>query len=646
MINTQTLKGNLVNQDYSTAFTLSQGDKGVPFRVELLENGTPYTLQSTDIVTIEWLKPNGNPFLQEGGIKYGTNYIEFTTPEAVAQYSGTGTFNIIITNNNVRKGTIRREYRVVPTSMKPGSVSEDTITDAITELRELSVEIADTVQNNQDLINNNQAATKQDIANVTSDLEEKASKETTKNIQTQVNNLVLGAVGDGNNAEVVQARGSYTLLNERLNKMADGTGLMTNIENLVDDINTSQVGYQYSANSSNTGSYSDGIYTLNNVVENTNTNGWTFNKTVSGTSKIYLGLKLKATGNVYIEYKIDGGNTQAQKITDAAENEWKSYVFSYDITSNFTLYQIRSASAGEQTIQIKDIFVSEIYSSSAKYNNLKENITDLNDKVDIIENKIADKKKTYILLSFDDQTNMYANRFSIMKDYGFKFTFCLNSGMQVNNDFATTEKQTFYDMLAYGCDVAMYGGDRNSTPPAVSDRTQEEWVTWLSPLLTTLNNLGVFPTTYFAPRGEMPENGENALKELGFSLCRCGLYNCDNSYRWIESWSEDRFGVPMVQIQDDNLDTVKGYIDDCITNGWSLSIFTHQVVDSNTSELNCDTIVFKSLLDYIKTKSDGGYCEVVTFQEFLNKNTEKGRDIQHMRDTRRMNYIENKIASL
>ena len=176
MINTQTLKGNLINQDYSTAFTLNQGDKRVPFRVELLENGTPYTLQSTDIVTIEWLKPNGNPFLQEGNIKYGTNYIEFTTPESVAQYSGSGSFNIIISNGDVRKGTIRREYKVVPTSMKPGSVSEDVITDAITELRELSVDIANTVQNNQDLINNNQAATKTDIANVNSSLEEKASK--------------------------------------------------------------------------------------------------------------------------------------------------------------------------------------------------------------------------------------------------------------------------------------------------------------------------------------------------------------------------------------------------------------------------------------------------------------------------------------
>ena len=36
------------------------------------------------------------------------------------------------------------------------------------------------------------------------------------NIQQQVNNLVLGAVGDGNNAEVVQARGSFTVLNDRL----------------------------------------------------------------------------------------------------------------------------------------------------------------------------------------------------------------------------------------------------------------------------------------------------------------------------------------------------------------------------------------------------------------------------------------------
>lgn len=44
----------------------------------------------------------------------------------------------------------------------------------------------------------------------------KAEKSYADNIQQQVNNLVLGAVGDGNNAEVIQARGRFPLLNDRI----------------------------------------------------------------------------------------------------------------------------------------------------------------------------------------------------------------------------------------------------------------------------------------------------------------------------------------------------------------------------------------------------------------------------------------------
>lgn len=48
-----------------------------------------------------------------------------------------------------------------------------------------------------------------DIANI------KADKNSIDNIRQQVNNLVLGAVGDGNNAEVIQARGHFSTLNDR-----------------------------------------------------------------------------------------------------------------------------------------------------------------------------------------------------------------------------------------------------------------------------------------------------------------------------------------------------------------------------------------------------------------------------------------------
>lgn len=46
--------------------------------------------------------------------------------------------------------------------------------------------------------------------------QQKADDSKVNNIQGQINNLVLGAVGDGNNAEVVQARGEFEVLNDRL----------------------------------------------------------------------------------------------------------------------------------------------------------------------------------------------------------------------------------------------------------------------------------------------------------------------------------------------------------------------------------------------------------------------------------------------
>lgn len=68
----------------------------------------------------------------------------------------------------------------------------------------------------------------------------KADKATTENLQTQVNNLVLGAVGDGNNAEVVQARGNYPVLNNRLDEYLNYVkGLIKNSMNLI--LNTSEI---------------------------------------------------------------------------------------------------------------------------------------------------------------------------------------------------------------------------------------------------------------------------------------------------------------------------------------------------------------------------------------------------------------------
>lgn len=177
MIETQILKGNLIKQEHSLAFTLNQYDKNISYKINLIGlNGNSYTLDNEDIVTIEWLKPNGRPFLQSSNITKGDTYVTILIPEAVTQYAGAGSYNIIITNGGARKGTIKREYNVIGNSMRSGTSSEDVITDVVTELRSLNTELAEKVQNNQEIINSNSAATKQDIANVNSSLEEKANR--------------------------------------------------------------------------------------------------------------------------------------------------------------------------------------------------------------------------------------------------------------------------------------------------------------------------------------------------------------------------------------------------------------------------------------------------------------------------------------
>ena len=114
-------------------------------------------------------------------------------------------------------------------------------------------------------------------AELSSQIKEKANISTTNNIQQQLNNLVLGAVGDGNNAEVVQARDNEQTLNERLSKIENGKRITNiNFNNFkktnVDIIDYTQILYDKYIVGYNT-STNEPVYgdLINNVVVKINT---------------------------------------------------------------------------------------------------------------------------------------------------------------------------------------------------------------------------------------------------------------------------------------------------------------------------------------------------------------------------------------
>lgn len=164
MIGTQTLKFDFNKKEYKNVFILNQGDVAVPFKVELYNNGIPYELLASDMVTLEWKKPNKKPFFQSTGITRGDKYIEFVTPEAVAQFAGTGFVNVILTDteNNNKKGTIQRFFEVVESGANPKEISEGTISDVVRELKAFIAE--------------NQVATKADLAALETKLDLGAAK--------------------------------------------------------------------------------------------------------------------------------------------------------------------------------------------------------------------------------------------------------------------------------------------------------------------------------------------------------------------------------------------------------------------------------------------------------------------------------------
>lgn len=117
MINTQVIKSDFIVKNYTTAFVLNQHDKGIMYRCKLFENNEEYTINSSDLIYIEWKRADGETFKQTAGITKGANYIDFSIQEFVTGAAGIGIFNVICENGDIRKGTLKREYEVIATSI-------------------------------------------------------------------------------------------------------------------------------------------------------------------------------------------------------------------------------------------------------------------------------------------------------------------------------------------------------------------------------------------------------------------------------------------------------------------------------------------------------------------------------------------------
>lgn len=227
--------------------------------------------------------------------------------------------------------------------------------------------------------------------------------------------------------------------------------------------------------------------------------------------------------------------------------------------------------------------------------------------IDTIE--INWKTRPQILLSFDMSStstgNIYTdNRYRLLKERDFVATFC-------NPDVGFTESQ-LNELFSNGWDWSIYGGI--GTRPNFDTGSLEDWKNYIQNRINACANIGLFnPISYFSPNNRGSVVIEQALKELGIKVAR--IAGTDYKINWFDD--KNGLYIPTVGVGGTNtaLD-ILSKIDDAINNNASICVFTHNVEDTLTDNMNCTTAVYTEILNGIKQRVENGLCDVVTFKEF------------------------------
>ena len=223
-----------------------------------------------------------------------------------------------------------------------------------------------------------------------------------------------------------------------------------------------------------------------------------------------------------------------------------------------------------------------------------------------------ERMKPTVVMSFDGvfNTDTVANgKFDTLVKNGIHATMFQSA----NTMYSDETKNAFYDhIINDNFEVQMYATANRDYVQTEDDpekqydelRTQKEWL--------YANRICGLPQMYAAPNGVLPNTTIKLLKSLDFKMSRSG------SCWFISRFTDKDFNVGFKGIYGTNTaDTVKNMIDEAITDGKAIFLFTHEVKDNPTT-YDSGISNFKTVCDYIGEKIAAGEIQSMNFSEFYN----------------------------
>lgn len=224
-------------------------------------------------------------------------------------------------------------------------------------------------------------------------------------------------------------------------------------------------------------------------------------------------------------------------------------------------------------------------------------------------------RKSHVILSFDASGNDMLNdtRYAIVKgEYGWNFNFSLYAG-------AITEGNK--EAIKNGCDIGLYSMDGfpgvNDSVNSLAEEDIKAWENYVNNAVQTFRDNGYYyPISWNCRQGVSGANLEKVCLDNSIPIVR-GYYKGADRGELIKdnSW----FSKPFVTATASTVSTVKGKIDEAITNGYDICIVSHALYDDvETADANYsltpDTL--REILNRIKTYVDCDKAIVCNFREY------------------------------
>ena len=162
---------------FPTILKINQYDRGIYIKVNIFDNGEPYTIPSTETPIVELSLPKGVGYIISGSsIKdISNNAFRFAIDRNISLNSGDAFFNVALvdkaTGTTTRKGSFKKYIKIESNSIDEGTVSSD-----------LAVSIIETIQNNVATATAKETSLREAIK--TGDLDNYVTKETGKGLST------------------------------------------------------------------------------------------------------------------------------------------------------------------------------------------------------------------------------------------------------------------------------------------------------------------------------------------------------------------------------------------------------------------------------------------------------------------------------